>query len=155
MLHDNQPVPREHQVKGYPVSPGRYVIVTDEMLRQVDPVRDRKIKIQDFVPTDQIDPRFYRHHFYLKPDASGVAYNSLLSVLKETERVGICHWAMRRRTFVGALRAGRGGLELSTLKSADEVYGTEELWIQQVAVTGRELRTGIELIEKARDPVPR
>lgn len=34
-----------------------------------------------------------------------------------------------------ALRAGRGDLELSTLKSADEVYGADELRFRQVAVT--------------------
>ncbi len=97
------------------------------------------------------DPRFYKHHFNLRPDVSPKTYNSFVAA-QEAERVGICHWAMRRRTFVGALRAGNGGLELSTLKSADEVYSTEELWFRQVAVTERELRIGTELIEKLDAP---
>lgn len=150
--HDDQPVPREHQIKGYQFSRGRYVIVTDKMLRQVEPKTSREIEVREFVPSDELDPRFYKHHFYLKPAASRTAYNSLFTALLETASVGISHWAMRRRTFVGALRAGRGGLELSTLKSADEVYGTDELWFRQVAVTEKELRIGAELIENLAAP---
>ena len=145
--HDDQPVPREHQVRGYSVSPGQYVIVTDDMLRQVEPEIDRTIKVQEFVPDQEIDPRYYLRHFHLGPNASDKTYNTLVAALSETDLVGICRWAMRRRAYVGVLYAGRNGLQLSTLRSGNEVYGREDLWLRPVAVTERELRIGTELIE--------
>jgi DNA end-binding protein Ku len=66
--------------------------------------------------------------------------------------IGICKWAMRRRPYVGALRAGRSGLELSAMQFADEVYGREELWLRPVEVNERELRIGTELIENMSGP---
>ena len=145
--HDDQPVPREHQVRGYSVSPGQYVVVTDDMLRQVEPEKSRAIKVEEFVPVREIDPRYYLRHFLLGPDASDKTYNTLVAALSETDLIGICRWTMRRRAYVGVLYAGRNGLQLSTLRPGDEVYGREDLWLRPVAMMERELRIGTELIE--------
>jgi DNA end-binding protein Ku len=150
--HDNQPVSKEHQIKGYEVSPGRYVIVTDDTLRQFDPPNDRTIKIEEFVKASDIDPRYFKRHFRLGPDTERKVYNTLTAALSETGLIGICKWAMRRRPYLGALRAGRSGLELSAMQFADEVYGREELWLRPVEVNERELRIGTELIENMSGP---
>jgi hypothetical protein len=57
-------VPYEDIVKGYELSPDRYVVIEPEELDALDPVRTRTIDIEDFVELDQIDPIFYDHPYY-------------------------------------------------------------------------------------------
>src|SRR5882724_12027072 len=58
-------VPYEKIVKGYEVSPDRYVVVTPGELDAVDPKSTRSIDIEDFVDFAQIDPVYYERPYYL------------------------------------------------------------------------------------------
>src|SRR4051794_25214903 len=80
----------EDLVKGFELSPDRYVVVTPDELATLEPERSRQINIEDFVPADQIDPIFYDHPYYLAP-ATGAAkaYALLLRAMEETNRVAI------------------------------------------------------------------
>jgi DNA end-binding protein Ku len=60
-------VPYEKIVKGYEISPDRYVIITPEELEALDPKATRSIDIEDFVDLDQIDPVHYERPYYLVP----------------------------------------------------------------------------------------
>ena len=72
-------VPYEKIVKGYEVSPERYVIITPEELEALDPKATRAIDIEDFVDLDQIDPVHYERPYYLVPEkGAGKAYSLLL-----------------------------------------------------------------------------
>src|SRR6185312_16917013 len=85
---DGEEVAFEHIVKGYEISPDRYVVITPEELEAIDPKKTRTIDIEDFVDLDQIDPLFYEHPYYLAPDTgAGKAYKLLLSALEETNKV--------------------------------------------------------------------
>jgi DNA end-binding protein Ku len=150
--HENVPVPREHQLKGYLVAPGQYVIVTDAELAQVDPPADRSIEVMEFVRAAEIDPRYYQRLYYLEPERSRRAFNTLSAALAETGLAGICRWSMRRRSYLGALGTGRFGLELATLRFADEVVARDELTLPQVTVSERELKIGTELIDNLSAP---
>ena len=53
-------------VRGYEVSKGDYVVVTDEELEAVDPGQSRTIDIADFVDLAEIDPIYFQKAYYLK-----------------------------------------------------------------------------------------
>lgn len=67
---DEQEVPFEHIVKGYEVEKGRYLVVTPEELRSLDPEATSTIDIQQFVDPQQIDPMHYQHSYHLGPTAA-------------------------------------------------------------------------------------
>src|SRR5688572_33405063 len=49
----------ENIVKGYELSPERYVVITPEELESLDPAKTRSIDITDFVSLQDIDPIFF------------------------------------------------------------------------------------------------
>src|SRR5689334_12918255 len=52
---DNEPVPADEIVKGYEISKGEYVQMTDEDFQAARGEQHRGITIHDFVPADRID----------------------------------------------------------------------------------------------------
>src|ERR1700690_272103 len=56
---DGEEIPYEHIVKGYEVSPGRYVVVDNAELEALDPKKTRTIEIEQFVDLGEIDPILY------------------------------------------------------------------------------------------------
>src|SRR6476619_7058322 len=76
---DNEPVPADEIVKGYEVSKGEYVRMTDEDFEAARGEQHRGITIHDFVPADQIDPVYFERTYYLGPaEGAGEAIYALL-----------------------------------------------------------------------------
>ena len=124
-----EPVPREHQVKGYPVARDEYVVLTAAELDAIAPESDRSIDLTATVAAAAIDPRWLERTYYLGADGKDGAYAALTATLGR-ERIGICHWRMRRRDYVGALTVGGDAprvLLLITLRHAGEVVPAERV----------------------------
>lgn len=120
-------VQNEEIQKGYEVKPGRFVIVTDEELKRLEPEPSREIEITEFVPPEAISQHWYERPYYLAPDGDEKAYFALVEALKNRNREGIAHWVMRNKAYVGALRAEGDYLMLVTLRNAEEVISAREL----------------------------
>ncbi len=113
-------VPTEEIQKGYELEPGRFVILTEEDLKSIEPEPSREIEIGEFVPPGQISQQWYQRPYYLGPDGDQKAYFALAEALKET-RAGRCCalgdaqqslrrcTAGRRRLFNAGDAAQRGG----------------------------------------------
>ncbi|MHB1844342.1 MAG: non-homologous end joining protein Ku [Deltaproteobacteria bacterium] len=148
---DGEEVPYEHVVKGYELSPGRYIIVDAGELEAAAPKATRAIEIEDFVPLSQIDPVHFDHTYYLAPDRSAAKpYALLLAALRETGRVGIARLVLRTKQYLAALRPYGPALALSTLYFADEILSPErldELPAPERAPDPRELQMAERLVE--------
>ena len=121
-------VPYEQLVKGYELSPDRYVVIEPEELDSVEPKKTRSIEIEDFVELDQIDPIFYDHPYYLAPGPGAAkAYALLLQALRETERVGIARVVIRSKEQLVAIRPHEHVLTMETLLFGDEVVAPDAL----------------------------
>src|SRR5207302_10554234 len=57
----------ENIVKGYELSPGRYVRIDPEELDALDPEATRAIEIEDFVALGEIGPIYWVNTYYLGP----------------------------------------------------------------------------------------
>jgi len=121
-------VPYENLVKGYEISPERYVVITPEELESLEPEKTRAIDIEDFVDLDQIDPIFYDHPYYLVPDTgASKAYRLLLDAMKESGKVAIARVVLRSKEHLVAIRPRDEVLTMETMLFADEVVSPDQL----------------------------
>ena len=120
-------VATEEIQKGYEIEPGRFVVVTNEELEQLEPKPSREIEIAEFVPPEAVSQQWYERPYYLAPDGDQKAYFALVEALKNRNREGIAHWVMRKKHYVGALRAEGDYLVLVTLRNAEEVISAKDL----------------------------
>jgi DNA end-binding protein Ku len=149
---DGSEVPPEHLVKGYELTSGNYVIVTEDELAALDPVAQRTIDIIEFVDLADIDPVFYDSAYYLAPDPATVKPYALLAEAMEREqKVGIAKFVMRTKEYLAAVRPQDGKLVLSTMVYHDEVVDPADLpeltEAEGVDVADRELDMAAQLIE--------
>ena len=81
---NGEEVPYEDIVKGYEISPDRYVVIDPDELDALDPRKTQTIDIEDFVELDQIDPSIYDHPYYLAPGPGGAKpYRLLLEAMRD------------------------------------------------------------------------
>ena len=123
----NEEVSNEEIQKGYEVEPGKFVIITEEDLKSLEPEPSREIEITEFVPPEKISQQWYERPYYLGPDGDVKDYFALAEALNKREREGIAHWVMRNRPYVGALGAQGDYLFLFTLRNANEVISARDL----------------------------
>jgi DNA end-binding protein Ku len=146
-------IPYEQIVKGYEISPDRYVTITPEELESLEPQKTRTIDIEEFVDLEQIDPIFYDHPYYLAPDKGAAkAYKLLLDAMAEADKVAIARVVIRSKESLVALRAHEGAITMETMLFPDEVVNPES--IEEIAgadgdvqTTKRELDMAKQLIE--------
>jgi DNA end-binding protein Ku len=133
-------VPYEQIVKGYEISPDRYVTITPEELESLEPQKTRTIDIEEFVDLEQIDPIYYDHPYYLAPDKGAAkAYKLLLDAMEEADKVAIARVVIRSKENLVALRPYRGAITLETMLFPDEV--TQPDSIEELAAVGGDVKT--------------
>jgi len=120
-------VATEEIQKGYEFEPGRFVVVTEEELAKLEPKASRDIDVTEFVPPEAISQQWYERPYYLAPDGDEKSYFALVEALNNRDREGIAHWVMRKKNYVGALRAEGDYLVLVTLRNAAEVISAKDL----------------------------
>jgi DNA end-binding protein Ku len=121
-------VPYDRLVKGYEISPDRYVVVEPGELDALQPEKTRTIDIQDFVDLHEIDPIFYDHPYYLAPgQGAEKAYSLLYSAMEASEKVGIARVVIRSKEQLVAIRPREGILAMETMLFSDEVVAPSEV----------------------------
>ena len=148
---DDSELSPERIVKGYELPSGDYVTVTEAEFEQLAPVAARTIDIDAFVDLADIDPVFYDSAYHLVPDeATAKPYKLLAEAMGEANKVGICHFVMRSKQHLAAIRPVDGRLMLSTMVYADELVAPEELGgfdsLGDMAVDERETAMARQLI---------
>ncbi len=148
----DEEVPYEEIVKGYEITPDRYVLIEPEELDALDPKATHTIDIEEFVALDEIDPIYYDHSYYVAPAAGGAkAYRLLLDAMREAGKVGIGKVVLRSKQQLCALRPSGEALALTTMLFGDEVLAPDRLdeleAVGQSAATPRELTMAQQLID--------
>jgi DNA end-binding protein Ku len=138
-------------VRGYEVSKGKFITVTDEELESI-PVGDtsHSVNIAGFVQLAEIDPIYYENSYYVAPDEGGAkAFLLLRDALEEVKRVAVGQVVIREKEYPVALRPYEGAMVMETLYYGDEVRALsalEELPVQ-TKVHPNERKMAIQLIE--------
>jgi DNA end-binding protein Ku len=125
---DGEEVAYEEIVKGYEISPDRYVVLTREELEELNPAKTRAIEIQDFVDIEDIDPIYFESPYYLGPaEGAEKAYGLLVKSMEASGKAAIARFVLRNKEHLAAIRPMDGVLTLTTMRFADEVVSPKEL----------------------------
>ncbi|MGH2856327.1 MAG: Ku protein [Solirubrobacteraceae bacterium] len=145
-------VPYEEIVKGFELTPDRYVLIEPDELDALDPKITKTIDIEEFVEIAEIDPIYYDHSYYRAPATGGAkAYRLLLEAMREAGKVAIGRIVIRSKQQLCALRPAGDAMALSTMLFGDEVLASDRLdeldALSEVQATPRELAMAQQLIE--------
>jgi DNA end-binding protein Ku len=148
---DGEEVAWDDIVKGYEISPDRYVVVTSEELEALDPKKTKTIDIEEFVDLEDIDPLYYDHPYYLLPgQGAAKPYKLLADAMKDAGKVAIARVVIRTKEQLVAIRPLGDVLAMATMNFADEVVDPDsfdEAPGDDVDTTKRELDMARQLIE--------
>jgi DNA end-binding protein Ku len=143
-----EPVDTTEARKAYPITRNRFVILDDEDFEGLEPEESRDIEVTRFVDPAEIDHRWYERAYYLGPDGGSGPYFALAEALERQGKEGVARWTMRKKSYVGALRAREGYLVLITLRHADEVIVAEDLPAPEGRpLNKREVEMAAQLVE--------
>lgn len=147
---EDKEIGRDDIVKGYEVSPGHHVIVTDEELEALAPKGGRTIDLIKFVDMAEIDPIYYARPYYLVPEEGAAkAYSLFVQALSTSKKVGIAKFVLRSKEYLAALRILDGAVCLETMHFHDEIVHAKDIQhaIQTGKVSEREMKAAEQLIE--------
>jgi DNA end-binding protein Ku len=142
----------ENIMKGYEISKGNYVLVTDDDLEKVKIEATRVIDLVQFVDHCEIDPIYFDKPYYVLAEGklAAEAYSVLRDAMRATGKMGLGQFVMRGREYVAALRPCGQGLLLETLRFSDEVRAAAPYFAD---VTDAEADP--ELLDLAKDLIKR
>jgi DNA end-binding protein Ku len=142
----------EDIVKGFELTPDRYVVIEPGELETLQPKKTKTIEIEDFVELAEIDPIFYDHPYYLAPGAGGSKpYRLLVEAMRETGRVAIARVVIRSKEALVAIRPAGDLLMMETMIFHDEVVPHDEIddlpEASDLKVSDREVKMAQQLID--------
>jgi DNA end-binding protein Ku len=115
-------------VKGFEVAKDRYVTVDREELEELAPERTRTIDVEQFVDASAVDPIYFDVSYYAVPDQGYErAYGLLVDAMRETAKIAISWFVLRRKRYLAALRPQGRLMVLTTMFHADEILPSAEL----------------------------
>lgn len=149
---DGSEVPYDQIVKGFELSPDRYVLIEPAELDSLDPESTRTIDIEEFIDLADVDPIFFDTPYYVAPvKTAEKPYSLLVRAMEDEGKVAIARFVMRTKQYLATLRPKDGCLLLSTMVYADEVASPEEIPeladLQAGEIKERELVMAKQLIE--------
>lgn len=149
-------VPYAEIVKGFEVTGGHYVTLSDDELAQFLPAATRTIDLECFVDLTEIDPVFYDGAYHVVPEKSAKAYALLTRAMEEAGKVAVAKFVLRSKQYVAVLRPRSGSLLLSMMVYADELVAPDRIAefdeLDAVDVTDRELAMARQLIDSLSEP---
>ena len=140
-------------VKGYEVEDDEYVLLTDEELDEIKLESRRTINLIQFVDQGEIDPRYFEKPYYIVPEENEVAQEGfavIVKALKDAGKTALGQLSARGRDHIVAIRPCGRGLLAETLRYADEVRGSDEIFS-----TIPDMKIDVEMAELAEELIDR
>ncbi len=129
-------VERKNLVKGYEISKGEYVIVTQDEIDSVKLESTKTIEIDSFVPASDIDHLYWDNPYYLVPDGKMAAepYAVIREAMERADLVALGRIVMSSRERLVALEPRDRGIVATTLRSHEEVRAMKDFFSDIPAV---------------------
>lgn len=140
-------------VKGYQVSKGRYIILSNEDIKSANPRSSQTIDVVGFVPASDIDLIYFDKPYVVGPlKGSEKAYALFVKTLEDAEQVGIAQVVIRTKQHMAALYPYRNAVVVHLLRYHDEVRQPADLGIEEnsdarKAIRPQELTMARQLVE--------
>lgn len=129
----NKEVPYEDIVKGYEYEPGKFAIITDEEIDNLQIKSAKYIQIVDFIKINEVDPIFYDKTYYLAPEKGGEKpYLILRNAMRDTGRVAVAKVAIREKENLCLVRLVNDVLAIETMFFSEEVKSADDIGINKI-----------------------
>ena len=127
---DTGPIERSELVKGYEVSKGEYILLTDEEIKSVKLESTKTIDIERFVPGDEIDRIYWDNPYYLAPDGklAQEAFGVIRTALEKSGQIALGRIVMATRERILALEPRDKGILAYTIRTDAEVRKPDEIF---------------------------
>jgi DNA end-binding protein Ku len=148
--NDGKEVDYEDVVKGYEVSSGKWVELTDDEIAAAAGSQSKRLDVDHFVPAEEIDPDYYERTYYLGAgDKAKPAYALLQAALEKAGRAAVGRWVFHNRERTVVIRPLDDVLALHTMRFADELVDPGELELGRVRKkpTEREIKMASQLVD--------
>ena len=146
---DGEEVAYGEIAKGYELSSGETVVLTDDDFKDLPLTTSRAIDVLQFVPLEQVDPIYFAKSYYIEPDKAGTKlYVLLRDALEQSGKVAVVKVALRNRESLATLRVRDNVFVLETMLWPDEVRTPDFGFLEEdVEVRSQELAMAGSLIE--------
>ena len=146
---DDEEVPWKEIVKGYEYEKGKYVIMDDDELDEVELKSTRMIDIATFVDLDEIDPVYFSTPYLIQAEAGGEkAYHLLVEVLGSTKTAAIAKIVLRGgRERLVAVLARDQRLVAEVLHFEEDLQPMDVVSAPTAKVLDREKEVARKLVE--------
>jgi DNA end-binding protein Ku len=127
---DTGPIERSQLVKGFEVSKGEYILLTDEEIKSVRLESTRTIDIERFVPEADIDRIYWDNPYYLAPDGKMAqeAFSVIRTAMEKSGQIALGRIVMATRERILALEPRGRGMLAYTIRSDAEVRKPDEIF---------------------------
>jgi DNA end-binding protein Ku len=144
-------VKNDEVIKGYEYEPGKFVVISNEELKEIAPESNRTIEIVDFVSLEQIDPIYFEKSYFLGPQDNGLkSYHLLKQAMEKTGKIGLAKITIRSKESLAVVRVYQTGLLLETIFYPDEVRNVGQVpgVDAEIKVDQKEMAMATQLIEQ-------
>ncbi|MEO7027107.1 MAG: Ku protein [Caulobacteraceae bacterium] len=127
---DSGPIDRSDLVKGYEVSKGQYILLTDEEIRSVKLESTRTIDIERFVPASDIDRLYWDNPYYLAPDGklAQEAFGVIREAMTRSGQIALGRIVLSTRERILALEPRDKGIVAWSIRTDAEVRRPESFF---------------------------
>jgi len=153
---DTGPIERSKLVKGYEVSKGEYILLSQDEINDVKLESTKTIDIERFVPAEDIDRIYWDNPYYLAPDGK-LAQEAFAVIRESMERSGqiaLGRVVMSTRERLLALEPRGKGILAYTLRTDAEVRKEDEVFgsISDKAADPQMIAIAQKIIEQQEGP---
>jgi len=153
---DTGPIDRKDLVKGYEVSKGDYILLTDDEINAVKLESTKTIDIERFVPGDEIDRIYWENPYYLAPDGKMAqeAFGVIRTAMEKSGQIALGRIVLATRERIIALEPRGKGILAYTIRSSDEVRESEDVFasISDAPADPAMIAIAEKIIEQRRGP---
>jgi DNA end-binding protein Ku len=127
---DTGPVERSELVKGYEVSKGEYILLTNYEIDAVKLESTKTIEIERFVAKDEIDRLYWDNPYYLAPDGklAQEAFGVIRTAMETSGQIALGRVVIGTRERILALEPRDKGILAYTLRTDAEVRKPDEIF---------------------------
>ena len=147
---DGKEVDYDDVVKGFEVSKGKFVELTDDEIAAAAGPQTRRVEVDHFVPAADIEPEFYERSYHLGAQDKGRdAYALLHAALERTGRAAVGRWVFHNRERTVVVRVHEDVLLMHTMRFAADVVDPADLDLPRVSKkpSDREVKMASALVD--------
>jgi DNA end-binding protein Ku len=127
---DTGPIERSELVKGYEVSKGEYILLSNDEIASVKLESTKTIEIERFVAGDEIDRLYWDNPYFLAPDGklAQEAFGVIRTAMEKSGQIALGRVVIGTRERILALEPRGKGILAYTIRTAAEVRKPDEIF---------------------------